>query len=128
MDGRRFVFFGLAKRATRGELAFVPLRPGIEIHRLYGGTPDDDGPAAAILRYAPGAQLPYHVHPGHEQIYVLGGAQVDERGVYGPGTFVVNPPGSGHSVSSPRGCLVLVLWDKPVAWVDGDAGAGVRRE
>src|SRR4051794_4733145 len=119
MDARRMVFFGLARRAARGNLDFAPLRPGIEIHRLYGPGPGGndapaadggdgkDEPAAAVLRYAPGASLPYHVHPGHEHIYILDGAQVDERGVYGPGTLVVNPPGSGHSVSSPRGCLVL---------------------
>lgn len=113
------VFFGLARRAARGNLEFAPLRPGIEIHRLYGQAHDgagaaNDEPAAAVLRYAPGASLPYHVHPGHEHIYILDGAQVDERGVYGPGTLVVNPPGSGHSVTSPRGCLVLVFWEKPV--------------
>lgn len=133
------VFFGLARRAARGNLEFEPMRPGIEIHRLYGGLgqgrdsdgavmaqagksgPSNDGagkdePAAAVLRYAPGASLPYHVHPGHEHIYILDGAQVDERGVYGPGTLVVNPPGSGHSVSSPRGCLVLVFWERPVEY------------
>src|SRR3954451_5289033 len=125
MDARRMVFFGLARRAARGNLEFAPLRPGIEIHRLYGeGAPAEsaagpagkDDPAAAVLRYAPGPSLPYHVHPGHEHIYILDGAQVDERGVYGPGTLVVNPPGSGHSVSSPRGCLVLVFWEKPVEY------------
>ena len=36
--------------------------------------------------------------------------------VYGPGTLVVNAPGSSHSVSSPRGCLVLVVWDSPPAF------------
>jgi anti-sigma factor ChrR (cupin superfamily) len=117
MNDRRLVFFGLSRRAARGDLAFTPLRPGIEIHRLYGTGTDPEEPAAAVLRYAPGASLPYHVHPGHEHIYILDGAQVDERGVYGPGTLVVNPPGSGHTVSSPRGCLALLLWEKPVVYV-----------
>jgi anti-sigma factor ChrR (cupin superfamily) len=116
MNARRLVFFGLASRARRGDLPFTELRPGVEIHRLYGGPEAPDQPAAAVLRYAAGASIPHHTHPGHEHIYVLDGAQVDERGVYGPGSFIVNPPGSGHSVSSPRGCLVLVLWEKPVVF------------
>jgi len=89
-----------------------PFRAGIEIHRLYGEL--GVGRAAALLRYAPGAELPAHRHVGFEQILVLQGAQVDERGRYGKGVLVVNAPGSGHSVSSPEGCIVLVTWDNPV--------------
>ena len=113
MNGGHRIFFGLAARARRGDLDFTELRPGVEIHRLYGGGPGEDGPAAAILRYAPGATVPRHEHVGHEHIFVLEGAQLDEHGVYGPGTLVVNAPGSSHSVSSPRGCLVLVVWGRP---------------
>jgi anti-sigma factor ChrR (cupin superfamily) len=45
---------------------------------------------------------------------VLDGAQVDDRGRYGKGTLVVNPPGSQHSVSCPEGCIVFVTWELPV--------------
>jgi len=93
-------------------LAWEPLHPGIEIHFIYQGTPD--GPAAAFLRYEPGARLARHRHPGLEHVFVLSGAQQDERGRYGAGAMVVNPPGSAHNVSSPEGCLVLVLWERPV--------------
>src|SRR4051812_31775066 len=83
--------------------------PGIEIHSLYESGPR--GPAAALLRYQPGAALPRHVHPGFEHIFVLAGEQQDERGRYAAGAMVINPPGSAHSVTSPTGCLVLVIWE-----------------
>lgn len=96
----------------RGKVEWLPFRSGIEIHRLYGEM--GVGRAAALLRYAPGATLPVHRHAGFEQIYVLEGTQVDERGPYGKGTLVVNPPGSQHAVSSPGGCVVFVTWELPV--------------
>jgi anti-sigma factor ChrR (cupin superfamily) len=86
----------------------------VEIHVIYEGGPDD--PAAAFLRYQPGASLPRHRHVGREHIFVLAGAQEDERGRYEAGALVVNPPESTHAVSSPDGCLVLVLWDRPVVF------------
>jgi len=96
----------------RGDIAWQPFRTGIEIHPLYGEL--GVGRAAALLRYAPGASLPTHRHAGFEQILVLEGSQVDERGRYGRGTVVVNPPGSEHAVASPEGCVVFVTWELPV--------------
>jgi len=96
----------------QGEIAWQPFRTGIEIHPLYGEM--GVGRAAALLRYAPGASLPSHRHSGFEQILVLQGSQVDERGHYGKGTVVVNPPGSQHTVASPDGCVVFVTWELPV--------------
>jgi anti-sigma factor ChrR (cupin superfamily) len=104
-----------ALTADLDRLAWRPLRPGVDIHVLYevpGG-----GPAAALLRYAPGAEVPIHEHTGHEHIHVLQGAQHDERGRYVAGTFVVNPPGTRHRVWSPDGCLVLIVWERPVRFV-----------
>ena len=95
-----------------GAIEWLPFRAGIEIHRLYGEP--EVGRAAALLRYAPGASLPTHRHAGFEQIFVLEGAQVDDRGRYGKGTVVVNPPGSHHAVTSPEGCIVFVTWELPV--------------
>jgi anti-sigma factor ChrR (cupin superfamily) len=97
---------------------FSPFRPGVEIRVLYG-TPGL-GAAAAILRYRPGAGIPAHEHPGYELVYVLSGAQSDERGTYRAGTFVLNEPGSRHAVESSEGCLVLVMWERPVVFM-GDA-------
>jgi anti-sigma factor ChrR (cupin superfamily) len=58
--------------------------------------------------------LPAHRHAGFEQILVLAGAQEDDRGRYGKGTVVVNPPGSKHAVTSRDGCIVFVTWELPV--------------
>jgi anti-sigma factor ChrR (cupin superfamily) len=99
--------------AHAGHGNFLPFRPGIEIRSVYGA-PGEDGPAAAFLRYEPGARLSMHEHTGYEHIYVLSGSQSDERGTHRAGTFVVNPPGSRHTVESKDGCLVLVVWAAPV--------------
>ncbi len=99
--------------------AFVPLYDGVDMLRLYGPDPRDqltrsEEPSAALLRYQPGAQVPRHRHRGYEHILVLSGSQSDERGSYGRGALVVNPPGSNHTVRSEEGCLVLIIWDHPV--------------
>ncbi len=101
----------------KGDIAWQPFRTGIEIHPLYGEI--GVGRAAALLRYAPGASLPSHRHSGFEQIFVLDGSQVDERGRYGKGMVIVNPPGSHHAVTSPDGCIVFVTWDLPVEFDPG---------
>jgi anti-sigma factor ChrR (cupin superfamily) len=110
-------FADLARRAEQPDFQWELLRPSVQIHPLYGGQKNGAGPAAALLRYAPGGQVPHHVHPGYEHIYVLRGSQQDHRGVYVAGDFVVNLPGSSHGVSSPGGCLVLVVWEHPIAYV-----------
>jgi anti-sigma factor ChrR (cupin superfamily) len=97
--------------ATRGG-AWRSLRDGVELLRVCGNA--ESGPSVALLRYQPGAQVPAHRHPGFEAIYVLSGAQSDERGTYGAGTLVVNRAGSSHSVRSDDGCLVLIVWEQPI--------------
>lgn len=101
--------WSLAERVDT--IPWQPFRPGVDIHRLYG---DTTGPSAALLRYQPGAQVPHHDHTGYEHIIVLAGSQHDERGTYPTGTVVINPPGSHHAVASSDGCLVLIIWEKPV--------------
>ncbi len=107
---------------------FVPLHPGVEILPLYGMLPDGTplsktGPSAAFIKYAPGAQVPRHLHPGVEHIIILSGSQTDERGTYGRGTCVMNPPGSTHAVSSPEGCLVLAIWSRPIELLTDEKSA-----
>ncbi len=87
-------------------------RDGVEILRLAGD--GKMGASAALLRYQPGARVPPHRHPGFEVIYVMSGAQSDERGTYGAGTLIVNPPGYEHSVWSDEGCVVLIMWERSV--------------
>jgi anti-sigma factor ChrR (cupin superfamily) len=90
-----------------------PFHPGVEIYRLYGD--GQQGPAAALLKYTPGAKVPEHSHTGYEHIIVLSGSQRDQQGSYTAGNFVINPPGTAHAVESDEGCIVLIIWEKPVA-------------
>ena len=94
------------------QLTWEPFRPGIEIHRLYGD--GQQGPAAALLKYEPGAKVPEHNHTGYEHIIVLSGAQRDHQGNHAAGTLVINPPDSSHDVVSEGGCIVLIIWESPV--------------
>lgn len=106
--------FALAERPER--LAWQPFRPGVTIYRLY----DEGqlGSSAALLKYDPGATVPTHSHTGYEHIIVLSGAQSDYQGTHKAGTLVINPPDSTHQIASEDGCIVLVIWAKPVVIAD----------
>ena len=106
----------LERAADPGALTWVPLRPGVDIHRLWGNGPTE--PGAGLLRYRPGARVPLHEHRGYEQILVLSGWQSDERRRYDAGTLFVHAPGTRHTVVSPDGCLVLALWHGGVRVID----------
>jgi anti-sigma factor ChrR (cupin superfamily) len=93
---------------------YEPLRPGVDILYLYEDA--ESGASSALLRYEPGARVPEHRHEGYEHVFVLSGEQRDERGSYAAGTFVINPPGTSHEISSPEGCLVLIIWQRPVTF------------
>jgi len=93
-------------------LTFEAFRPGITIHWIRRFA--DDQPGVALLKYEAGASVPRHRHPGLETILVLEGSQSDEGGRYETGTYLVNAPGSEHSVWSDDGCVVLIQWDRPV--------------
>jgi anti-sigma factor ChrR (cupin superfamily) len=109
----KIVLENLAQIAQwQDQLRWQPFRDGVEIYPLYGDR--TQGPSAALLRYQPGAAVPIHEHQGFEHIFVLSGSQSDPAGTYGTGTFVVNPPQTQHSVLSETGCIVLVIWEKPV--------------
>jgi anti-sigma factor ChrR (cupin superfamily) len=94
------------------QMPFEHFREGVEICRLWQGSPD-----VALLRYAPGATIPRHRHRGLETILVLSGTQSDDAGDYEKGTIVFNPEGSEHRVWSDRGCVVLIQWERPVEFV-----------
>ena len=94
---------------------FGRLRDGVQILRLAGKP--DVGPSVALLRYRPGARVPAHRHSGFEVIYVLDGAQSDERGTYEAGSLIVNREGDAHSVWSDEGCLVLIVWERPIEFL-----------
>jgi anti-sigma factor ChrR (cupin superfamily) len=93
----------------------------VEIYRLYGN--GLSGPSAALLRYRPGAKVPPHEHVGYEHVFVLEGAQQDHNGVFKAGSFVINSPGTRHAVVSDDGCIVLVIYEKPVRFLDDEAAS-----
>ena len=99
----------------RGDIEWQPFRSGIRIHWLYKS---DGGSSAALLCFEPGATVPPHEHLGYEHIMVLDGAQSDEHGTYQAGTMVVNPPHTRHRVTSEGGCIVLIIWEKGVKFMD----------
>lgn len=102
----------------------VPGREGVEIHPLYTTEQTGpDGPAAAIVRYLPGATVRRHVHPGWELILVLEGELVNDGGTHGPGTLEVLPPNSTHALHSEKGCTFLVVWEQPVRPVESAASS-----
>ena len=92
-----------------------PLRDGVDVLRLCGDP--SAGPSVALVRYQPGATVPRHRHRGFELVHVLSGSQSDERGTYGAGSVVINPKGDEHSVRSDEGCVVLIVWERPVVFV-----------
>jgi anti-sigma factor ChrR (cupin superfamily) len=70
--------------------------------------------ATSIVRYAPGARFPAHVHGGGEEFLVLDGEFRDADGIYAAGSYVRNPPGSRHAPWSESGCTLFVkLWQIP---------------
>lgn len=101
------------------ELDWQPFREGVEIVRIYGDPLE--GPAAALLRYQPGARLPYHEHAGYEHILILKRSQCDASGCNDAGTLIVNRPGSGHSVYNKRGSIILAIWGQAVRFTNPPA-------
>jgi len=110
------ILAGLAALAARPDgLSWVDFRPGIKLHQIYG-TMGAPGPSACLLKYEPGARVAFHRHRGWEHIYVLSGSQCDENGFCTAGDLLVSPPGSGHSVVSAAGCIVLAIYEAPVSF------------
>lgn len=68
----------------------------------------EQGHATSIVRYQPGSSFKRHEHPLGEEILVLEGVFSDETGHYPAGTYLRNPPGSGHTPFSDEGCTLLV--------------------
>ena len=68
---------------------------------------------AALMRMAPGAELPGHEHMLIEQTYVLEGHLVCPEGECDGGDFVWRPAGSRHKAWSPKGGLFLAMFQVP---------------
>ncbi len=92
------------------------LRAGVALRLLFQDA--DTEYSVGLIRYEPGTSVPLHLHAGDEHIYILSGSQQDESGLYLAGSYIYNPKGSQHSVSSEEGCMVLAHWHKPVQFID----------
>jgi acetyl-CoA synthetase len=114
---------GLAEHLDLTPLT-VDGRKGVSVDYLYGVRDDPDGPACGIARYEPGAVTPLHRHESFELIIVLEGELRTEHGRYGPGDLLVMPPNSEHSPHSEKGCLTLVVWERPVTPIAGIEPSG----
>lgn len=83
---------------------------GVERRMLFR-IGEEKARATSIVRYAPGSRFARHGHPGGEEFLVLKGTFQDESGDFPAGTYVRNPPASGHAPRSDAGCTIFVkLW------------------
>jgi anti-sigma factor ChrR (cupin superfamily) len=100
------------------EIPWKPFCEGIEIHRLYGD--GVTGPTAALIRFLRKSKVPMHEHLGYEHILVLSGSQRDQNTTAAPGTLMINPPGTRHSIVGEAGCIVLAIYEKPARFEAGE--------
>ena len=100
----------LSKRAVvdSNELPWVdsPLA-GVQ-RRMLERDGDEVARATSLVRYAPGSYFDAHKHELGEEFFVLDGVFSDEAGDFPAGTYVRNPPGSGHKPRSEPGCILFV--------------------
>jgi anti-sigma factor ChrR (cupin superfamily) len=75
----------------------------------------------ALVRFAPGAELPDHEHVELEQTFVLEGSLEDQEGVATAGNYVWRPAGSRHDARAPNGCVALSFFLKPNKFFDTSA-------
>lgn len=72
----------------------------------------EHGHTTSVVRFDPGSRFARHGHPLGEEILVLEGTFSDEQGDHAAGTYIRNPPGSGHAPYSDQGCVLLVKLDQ----------------
>lgn len=84
---------------------------GIQIKVLYENK--DAGEMTCLLKWQPGATLPFHKHPEIEQSYVIQGSFYDHDGICRAGEYVWRQPGSFHETHSDEGAVILAIYRKP---------------
>lgn len=92
--------------ADEAEWAPSPMA-GVE-RRMLERDGDEVARATSVVRYRPGSRFLRHDHALGEEFLVLEGTFADEIGEYPAGTYVRNPPGSGHAPWSDAGCVLFV--------------------
>lgn len=80
------------------------------------------GEMTVLLKWEPGAVLPFHRHPEIEQSWVLEGSFYDHDGICRAGEFVWRQPGSFHETKSDEGCILLAIYRKPNIFYKHNAG------
>lgn len=90
--------------------------PGIQVKTLLFDRAT--GLVSVLMKMAPGAELPDHEHVLIEQTWVLEGHLVDKSGPdegieCKAGQFIWRPAGSRHAAHSPKGGLMLALFQIP---------------
>ncbi len=66
------------------------------------------GEQVTMERLDPGTEVPAYVCEGGEEIFVLQGALADEHGTYSERTWIRNPAGHLHGMTSEAGCTLWV--------------------
>ncbi|WP_417518781.1 cupin domain-containing protein [Minwuia sp.] len=84
---------------------------GIQIKVLYENK--EAGEMTCLLKWEPGATLPFHKHPEIEQSFVLEGSFYDHDGICKAGEYVWRKPGSFHETHSDEGAVLLAIYRKP---------------
>lgn len=64
--------------------------------------------STALVRWPEGAAFIPHTHFGGEEIFVLEGTFIDEKGEYPTGTWIRSPHLSSHNPFVKEGCTILV--------------------
>ena len=82
-------------------------QPGVE-RVMLDRVGDEVAVATSIVRYAAGATFSSHSHALGEEFVVLEGVFSDEHGDYPAGSYMRNPPGTGHTPRSAPGCVIWV--------------------
>ncbi len=81
------------------------IKPGLRTRELYQ---DRDGYRVAIFRYAEGVIEPERILSVDEHQFILAGNLYEASGVYGPGSYILTPPGMRSKFWTPSGCLSIV--------------------
>lgn len=73
---------------------------------------EESGHVTSFVTFAPNSYFPQHAHPNGEEVFVLEGVFSDEHGDYPAGSYLRNPPGSGHTPFTKQGCKLFVKLDQ----------------
>ena len=95
--------------ATPTDADFEPADdlPGITIAMLRED--EETGGFEALIRFAPGADIPAHTHThADEAILVLDGTFVVDNVAHNRGAYFYVPKGVVHGANSPEGCTIFV--------------------